>query len=305
MNRLVIQLPSSFVSEQRSSQSLPVEASPTLHGQAIDLVESLQAELNDLRAQLAWSNRLSQLGVLAAGVAHETNNAMTPVRAYAQLALKHPDDVSLVRRALKAAEAGAMKTVALNERMLALAEPEQRLEAHVCCVRDAAASAVEAMSPLLTQQRVAVDVGEADACVAIESSVLEQVFINLIGNACQAMLRDDSKIGGAIAIGCEAAGDRVRVRVRDNGPGVPERIRERIFEPFVSGKALDGGAGQAADEDDRAGMGIASSRSGLGLSICRRLIERAEGALTLVSSDERGAVFCIELPAADAVSDAL
>lgn len=98
---------------------------------------------------------------------------------------------------------------------------------------------------------------------------LRQVLVNLLDNAAQAG-------AGTIEVRAAALAGEVLVAVRDDGPGIPSQIRERLFEPFVTGRA--GG-------------------TGLGLAICRRLVERHGGTLAVVASGAGGATFEVRLPA--------
>lgn len=246
--------------------------------QLLALVDGLQNELDQLREQLAWSNRLSQLGMLSAAVAHETNNFLTPIRTYAQLALANPDDPRLVERALRAAAEGTTKANALAERVMSLAEPRNAFQTSVCRVDDAVASAIATVRPALKSNRVEVIAHVEPAESAIDALSLEQVLINLINNACQAMAHTTQR--GRIEIFSRHSERRgVQLRVEDNGPGIPEAVRDRLFEAFAS-------------DPDRTASGY-----GLGLSICKQLLESCGGSIALSDRSARGACFEIQLPA--------
>ena len=101
---------------------------------------------------------------------------------------------------------------------------------------------------------------------------LNQVVLNLLTNAVQAAGK-----GGAVRLSTEAAGDRVVVRVADDGPGVPEELRERIFEPFFTTRAVGEG-------------------TGLGLSIANTVVEAHEGTIEVEDAPGGGAVFVITVP---------
>jgi CheY-like chemotaxis protein len=111
------------------------------------------------------------------------------------------------------------------------------------------------------------------------ASELREVFVNLIVNAVDAM-----PTGGKLSIGSESHAGRLRLRFTDTGTGMPEEVRQRIFDPFFSTKGAHG--------------------TGLGLSVSYSIIERHEGSISVVSEVGGGTTFAIELPAAEVKSQA-
>ena len=111
--------------------------------------------------------------------------------------------------------------------------------------------------------------------ISLAGPRIVQVLLNLLLNAADAVPRE----GGRITLrAARAPGDRVRLTVEDNGPGIAAEIRDRLFEPFVTTKEPGKG-------------------TGLGLAVCLGLIEAAGGTLAVEDSAEGGARFVIELPA--------
>jgi len=269
------------MNEQPSSRPTPSHRDDPVAGQLLGLVEQLQAELDTLRQQLAWSNRLGQLGMLTAALAHETNNFLTPARSYAQLALANPDDAKMTERALRAAIDGTTKVSALADRVMGLASPKSTIETSVCLASEATASAIASMMPIIKQQGVNVLVRVEPVKLKIDALALEQVLINLIGNACQAMSNKPGR--RQVLIESEQGRGRLQLHVSDTGPGVPDEIREDLFAAFVTCKA----------------KGPTTLGTGLGLSICKQLIKSAGGQITLAGSSERGSSFQIDLPIAE------
>lgn len=264
--------------------------------QALQLVGELQAELNRLRKQLAWSNRLGQLGTLTAALAHETNNLLTPVRSYAQLALANPENPELTEQALNAAVAGTDKTNRLLERVLGLASPSDSAEGAGCYASEAVDEALQSMAPAFRQGRVTTMVKVPPTKVGIDALMLEQVLINLLTNACQAMAEQAGK--RTVRIESQQQHGRLVLSVTDNGPGIPEPVRERIFEPFVSHQpASEYETAQAAVSN-----GCSTSTkpgSGLGLSICKEILASAGGQILLDDGVRQGCSFQIDLPLGD------
>lgn len=249
--------------------------------EAVDLVAQLQAELDALREQLAWSNRLSQLGMLTAALAHELNNQLTPIRSYAQLALANPENTNLTERALNSAIVGSDKANSLISRVLELSSPEASKQAQACQVNEVVEDAIACMLPTSKQFGVNLIAHVEPGTACIDALSLEQVLVNLISNACQAMANNEGR--RQILLQTAESNGRFILSVKDSGPGVPDPIREKLFEPFVT----------------REGSGSGSERqgTGLGLSICKQLIAAAGGQINLASSSEAGSTFQIDLPA--------
>lgn len=249
-------------------------------GQALDIIGELQAELDGLREQLAQSNRLSQLGMLTAALAHETNNFLTPVRCYAQLALSNPDDSGATKRALQSAIEGCQKVATLAERVIGLGSPNGMIETGVCEASEVVNGVLESLGPTLKQRGIQAEPQLEVIELGIDRLTLEQVLINLISNACQAMA-DTRRAKRVVRIDAKQGDAYAELLVADTGPGIPEAIRDELFKPFTT--------------QSRKGH---NTGSGLGLSICRQLIESVGGKIELVSTSNQGSRFRIVLPIA-------
>lgn len=280
------------LSELNSSQIDHSQIGNTLGEQALQFAADLQSELDGVRDQLAWSNRLSQLGMLTAALAHETNNLLTPIGSYAQLALANPGNAELTERALKAAIAGSKKGAKLVEGVMEVASPNPKnrtgsqKNAVACKVNEVVEGSITFMLPIAKQLGVNVISRVEPATAAIDALALEQVLINLISNACQAMRTMTGK--RAIHIESSELNGRLILRIIDTGPGIPKAIYNRLFEPFVTTAGINE---PPADNLENQATG-----SGLGLSICKQIVEAAGGQIGLVSSSEHGSTFSIELP---------
>jgi signal transduction histidine kinase len=119
---------------------------------------------------------------------------------------------------------------------------------------------------------VELQLGSVPAVIEGDADQIRQVLVNLLLNAAQAMHGQ-----GFLQIVLSDQVDSCQLLIRDNGPGVPDELHDKIFEPFFSTK--ERGAG-----------------TGLGLSICRRLVEDHGGQLTVSSQPGKGATFALELP---------
>jgi signal transduction histidine kinase len=247
----------------------------------IDEMARRIAERSELQAALARGDRLATVGVMSAQVAHEINNPLTTVLGYARLLLEdkpegHPDRPGLE---LIADEAERMKMIVagLLDYARAPAVPARGPGDVAATLHHVAAL----VAPQLRRSRVALALALPEAplpAVAADNHALQQVLVNLIQNATQAMPG-----GGTVSASAAAApGDvAVIVRIADQGPGVPAAERARIFDPFVTTK--DAGVG-----------------TGLGLAVCKHLVTTWGGAIEVGDAPGGGAEFRVTIPAAAA-----
>ncbi|MFB9970903.1 sensor histidine kinase [Pseudoroseomonas cervicalis] len=225
-----------------------------------------------LRDELGQANRLAVLGQITASVAHEINQPVAAIRSFADNA------ALLAERGDSGAARRAMGTIAtLTERIGAItaglrgfarkSTGETRPEP----VRGAIEGALLLLGHRLRQHGIAVDLAiEGEPMVRVERVRLEQILVNLVQNAIEA-LQDQPE--GRIAIGAAAEGGRVRIRVADNGPGLAPAVRQALFMPFTTTKS--------------AGLG-------LGLVISRQIAADLGGTLEAPETAS-GALFVLEL----------
>ncbi len=254
-------------------------------------VESLRQEVANLRAALVHANRLSMLGTLMASIAHEFNNILTPILSYAELAQTNPEHPELAAKAIERAINGCNRASKIAEAILALAarheagvaKPEEP-QVRVANVAAAAREALLCMGRPGVRNRVEIRIELDEDChVSIAPVALQQVLLNLFLNAFRAMKAG----GGILAIrhiaDSEVRGDTVRIEVEDTGCGItPERLG-LVFNAFES-------FGHGAPTAER--------RSGLGLAICKLLLEDAGGSISARSTVGVGSCFTIALPRA-------
>ena len=249
----------------------------------LDRLSRAQRELDGLRSEMERAHRLATLGVLAAGVAHEINNLLTPVLGYAQLTGSHPDDSELQAKAAERIAGGVEAAVRIARAMLDFSiesdEPQSANIAHVvqssldCMARNPAKDGVSLTCRI-----------PPTASVHIRPVALQQVLLNLFINAIRAM-REAGSRGGRMSISANEQADGTTViTVADSGPGIPEHIADRLFEPFVTSAVAE-----AYQHPSRGG-------SGLGLAVCKRLVEAAGGLITAASTPSVGTTFTITLP---------
>jgi signal transduction histidine kinase len=235
-----------------------------------------------LREQLTESQRLATIGTIAAVIAHEFNNLLTPVVSYTQMALASAEgdkpDMALIAKALKKAFHGSSKAGKICTSMLSLARGDaEPAEVSVQRLVDESL-AVLARDPHKDGIALRVQV-QPDLIVRGDPVQLEQVLLNLLINARQAMLGK----GGSLTIRAQHDGAAsVKIQVIDTGPGIPAGLLGRIFEPFFTTK-------------DAARRGEAKG-TGLGLAICKEIIEHHQGRIEVSSEVGRGTTFTICLP---------
>ena len=267
--------------------------------QLLAQLEKLEAQLSQVREHLTRSHRLTTLGTLAATVAHEYHNILTPVVSYAQMAMADPDNIELTRKALQKALAGADRATRLSASVLGFS----RLSDGSNCA-DLRQTVDEAVATLARDPRkdgieLRIDVPDG-LYVAIDSLSLQQVLMNLMLNARKAMRCS----GGHLFIQAQTlparrrSSERVLIELRDSGPGIPPSVQRHLFEPFVTEPM----------PDEQSQGGQVESGTGLGLYICRDLITAAGGSIEVQSvaapHADHGAAFRIELPRAEPPAEA-
>jgi signal transduction histidine kinase len=238
-------------------------------GELMAKIAESERQLRILRAELELSQKLATLGTIAAMVAHEVNNLMTPVLTYAQLAQAHPDDPDLVAKALARAAAGAQQASKIATSILSLARPESETRRE-CDVAAVIAEAVECVPRGTLRATQIVVEAPPGLWAAMGPVAFQQVVLNLVLNAVRAM----GGQSGRVAVRAAADIGGVRLAVEDEGPGVSPEIAGDLFEPFRT----------------------AAGGNGLGLAICRRLVTEAGGEIWLDRDFERGARFCVRVP---------
>lgn len=260
---------------------------PTRTVQGVDdllhQLEQLESQLEQARGGLVRSHRLATLGTLTSIIAHEYNNILTGIIGYCQMALGRPQDAELKHKALEKALSGAERAAKISASILGFAgEVDQ---AAAAALPDAVRDALACLARHPSQDGIELTVEVPQVKLAISPVNLQQVLLNLILNARKAMKRS----GGKLAITADVRRGVARVRVTDTGPGIPRAIRERLFEPFVTAAV---GAAEGVEEEQ------GDKGTGLGLFICRDLVQNAGGRIGVDSDPGQGASFWFDLPVA-------
>ncbi|HJQ65286.1 MAG TPA: ATP-binding protein [Gemmatimonadales bacterium] len=242
-----------------------------------DLLIALYDRTEELRAQreLIAREKLATVGEIASGVAHEVNNPLAAIRMEAELlaSTEDPETGAAARTIVREVDRAA----SIIRSLLQLARRADSAPTPVN-VNDLVRDVAVIRRRVLRSENVQVET-EIDArapTVLGLSQELMQVVINLVTNAEHALRHWTPAV---IRISTHGMERWVRLVVEDSGPGVPDDLRQRIFDPFFTTKSPDEG-------------------SGLGLSICQRVVSELGGRIRLEDSELGGARFVVELPAA-------
>ncbi|MFN0056432.1 MAG: sensor histidine kinase [Planctomycetales bacterium] len=249
-----------------------------VQSQAEQVVARLHHALRDLeaaRGELVRSERLAAVGQLAAGVAHELRNPLTSVKLLLQHAARRQDAPSLTENQLQMTlkEIGRMETTIQGLLDFSRQRPLRRTRFDLGETLRRVVSLIDGRAHQ-QQVRVLVEGLESEIPLIGEPEQLHQVLVNLLLNALEAM-PDGGDL--SVIVSHLSAERRVRVKIRDNGPGIPPEILERVFEPFVTSKERG---------------------TGLGLAISRRIIDEHGGLLLAANHPDGGAQFTMELETA-------
>jgi signal transduction histidine kinase len=251
-------------------------------GLSVDI--SAMSEIEALRRQVIALQRISSLGVLAGGVFHELNNALTPILNYAKLGLRNPDP-AYRERALTQIVDAAQRATTITRGMLGLSRPGNGLNhREPIDLARLAEEVVRLVKKDMARHRVRLDVKTAGRPYArVNPAQIQQVLLNLLINARQAMPE-----GGTVRLllGLDTTGRRAELSVIDTGVGIAPQHLRRIFEPFYSTKNGPDDTGQGG--------------TGLGLAVCRDIVEAHHGRLRAQSRLGQGSTFTLILPACPA-----
>ena len=238
-------------------------------------------ETEQLRQQLLQAQRLSSVGALASSVAHEFNNILTTIINYAKIGLKADKDEHSRSQALERILKGGQRAAIIINSMLGFARNNASQREMV----DIAGLVEESLiltGKDLSKHHVKVETEFHDRPRApVIPGQIEQILLNLIINARQAMPR-----GGRlrIEVRANAPAQMAEIRISDTGVGIPPDQLRLIFEPFYTTK-----------EPDEHGHG----GTGLGLSVCRQIIEQHRGRIRVESVAGKGSTFTVKLPLGD------
>ncbi|HXD48693.1 MAG TPA: ATP-binding protein [Gemmatimonadaceae bacterium] len=233
---------------------------------------------HDMRMRLMVSDRLAAVGELVAGVAHEVNNPLSSISAFAQILLRDGDLTPMQYDSIEVIRSETMRASQVVKDLLAFARRSEPMRSPVD-VNSVVQGTLRLRGYQLTSTKVAVETALAAELPSVigDARQLQQVCLNLVTNAAQAMAPQG---GGKLFITTSADGPDVVIEVRDTGPGIPDSVRPHIFEPFFTTK--DEGEG-----------------TGLGLSVSYGIVTSHGGRIEVASTSAAGTTFRVALPAHD------
>ncbi|MGE4370767.1 MAG: sensor histidine kinase [Burkholderiaceae bacterium] len=236
------------------------------------------ARLSSLESRLAHASRVNTLGEMAGGIAHELTQPLTAILAQAQAGkrLLERGDTGMVRQVLGETVTQAQRAAALLERLRNWSRP-QGPRPGVMDLRVALANVNVLLSREAAAGNVRVEFRLPGAPVLIRADPveMEQVAFNLVRNAIEATT--GAATDPRVIVKLHREGNLALLDIMDNGPGVPDTVRARLFAPFTTTRPHG---------------------TGLGLTLSQRLVERAGGDLSLVDT-ATGATFRVCLPSAE------
>ncbi len=231
--------------------------------------ESLEKDIVQLES-------LANLGAATAMIAHEINNLLTPLINYAELSLKHLDDKELSERTLRRTAKNCRQAGKIMESILTLAKAGsgEKVETPLLPMVN---GAFECLCRDFSKDGITVDIQvNADLQVYAAPVQLQQAIMNLVLNAHEAMLSH----GGKLTIRAHANNDNVTIIISDTGCGIEKSQIPHIFDRFFSTKHKQAGG----------------SGTGLGLALCKKVIDAHSGSITVDSIPTKGTTFIITLP---------
>jgi two-component system NtrC family sensor kinase len=246
-------------------------------GSAVLVFED-QTDRRRLQEQLIQSEKMSAIGQLIAGVAHDLNNPLASVVGFSDFLAEAAEIPPSLQEPLQVIRQEAERAATIVKNLLSFARSQEGERA-----RQPVTPLLESTLGLLRNQLMAHNV---EATLEVEPGLpelwvnanqIKQVFVNLINNAAQAIASDAPS--GRIWIAAKRVPDGLAVSVTDSGPGISDELAARVFEPFFTTKPEGQG-------------------TGLGLSICQGIVKEHGGRITLETRPGAGATFTVELPLA-------
>ena len=257
-------------------QKVPINGNDEITTMAQSLL-SFRDQLSNLQEELVQSGKLAALGQLSAGIAHEINQPLSAIRHYT-----HNSSLLLEKGNLKEAQDNLKQITLLTKRIVStitqlksLAK-EQIENEIVVDVQKAIDNAIIVLSghKILSTTTLELNLVEEEVFVYADPIQLEQVIVNLLTNALDAVVDIAEK---RISIESNIDEDTVNIIVSDNGKGIPEELKNQVFDTFFTTK--------------RRGQNL-----GLGLSISYNIVKNFGGKLSIDTELEEGCSFCINLP---------
>ncbi|MEP7324407.1 MAG: ATP-binding protein [Gemmatimonadota bacterium] len=235
-----------------------------------------RTERRRLQEQLVQSEKMSAVGQLVAGVAHDLNNPLASVLGFADFLVESPDVPPSIREPIRVIQEESLRAATIVRNLLGFARKQEHRRQHAA-IGPLLESTLTLLRNQLMADRVEIVLNVLSELPGppVNANQIQQVFVNLINNASQAIASTGQP--GAITITAYSEPETIVIEVTDTGPGMPESLAAQVFEPFFTTKPEGQG-------------------TGLGLNICQGIIKEHGGRITLRTAPGQGATFRVELP---------
>jgi two-component system NtrC family sensor kinase len=260
---------------ERTYAVTAVPISSTDHSAVILLFDD-QTERRRLQDQLIQSEKMSAIGQLIAGIAHDLNNPLASVVGFADFLTEVPNVPSSIREPLAVVRDEAERASSIVRNLLGFARKQDH-QRRPTALKPLLDGTFVLLRNQLMAQRVEAQIEiEPDLPMPdVDPNQIQQVFVNLINNAAQAIASTGRP--GNILVRARRWLDGVAIEIIDDGPGMSEALAAQVFEPFFTTKAEGEG-------------------TGLGLSISQGIVKEHGGRIMLSSEEGRGSTFTVQLP---------
>ncbi|MCP4376132.1 MAG: HAMP domain-containing histidine kinase [bacterium] len=237
----------------------------------------LNAEVSELRSLLRQAQRMASVGTMTAMIAHEFNNILTPIINYAQMAKSNP---SLTDKAINRAANGGMRAAEICEAILGMTR-NAPVELETVLLEELVAETVAAMARNFSKDAIelVIDI-PSDLQINTRKVEFQQVLLNLLINARTAVMQKRSI--RRVEVHATKENGMVTIVISDTGMGITPGNLKQIFEPFFTTRD-----GQDGKEQGH----------GLGLALCREIVESLGGDISAHSQRNQGATFTTRIPA--------
>jgi two-component system NtrC family sensor kinase len=246
-------------------------------GRDITELKVVEDEKKRMEEQLLITGRLAAVGELSAGVAHELNNPLAAIQAYAQFLASNEELDEGIKCDVDTIYKEAKRATRITSSLLSFARRDQA-EKRLCSVN-------EILEKSLELHKYRMNMNGIEICTELDVNLpmtmadphqMQQVFVNIIVNAEQAMTEANG--GGELHVTTQTVKGEIQVTFTDNGPGIPEEYLKCVFDPFFTTKDVGKG-------------------TGLGLSICYGIVDGHRGRIYARNKPGAGAIFVVEIPA--------
>jgi signal transduction histidine kinase len=261
----VLAIPSGVLLEVLSEE--PVETTFKLFGR---ILQHLRSTNDRFATEVLRKEKLQIIGQMASGIIHDFKNPITAIQLSAELlGSKHRDETTTKR--CQTIIQQSQRMVSMVQELLDFARGNTMISREAVSIKSLLQQFAEMNSELLEQTKIQLDLKPTDTVIPANGAKLLRVLQNVCGNAIEAM-----SAGGKLEISSQEQGDDLLLLIRDNGPGIPEAIRETLFDPFVTHGKKQG--------------------TGLGMAITKNFVEAHHGKIWFETELGKGTTFFIQLP---------